>query len=143
MSIDLKKLFVELRLPVGLIAVFGALLLMFGVSLDKVVEIAGQLVGVWLCVGLLIDVLKYTHVVDDGTAGKWSAAVNLVVLAGIAAVLVNNPTYDFTNIDKQFITFAQFGTIVFGYIINVVGSKGVHGALSEGLGLTGLSLSKG
>lgn len=139
---DLKKLFAELGLPLGLIAVFGAVLTMFGVSLDRVVEIAGGLVGIWLCVGLLIDVLKYTGVIVDDSAGRWSAAINLVVLAGIAFVLATDPEFDFTNIDAQFVTLAQFVALVFGYIVNVVGAKGAHGVLAKGLGIKSLSYSK-
>ena len=106
------------------------------------VEIAGQLVGVWVCVGLLIDVLKYTGVVADDEAGKWSAGINLVVLAGIAFVLSRNPSFDFANIDAQFSTLAQFGALVFGYIVNVVGTKASHGVLAKGLGIKGLSWSE-
>ena len=99
------------------------------------------MVGTQALISLLVDVLKWSGVVDDGTAGKWSAAFNLLGLAGIAVGLYLNPDFDFSALDAQFQILAQFAVLVFGYIVQIAGSKRVHQLTVRGLGVTALSAS--
>lgn len=135
MKIDLEKLFSTLGLNIGLIAVFATVLALFGVSFDVVLTIAYGMVGLQLLISLCINVLKWAGVITDGTAGKWSAALNLVGLAVIAATLAVNPAFDFIKLDAQLVDIARFGALVFGYIVQIAGTKYVHQAVTYGLGV--------
>jgi len=141
MKIDLGNILKTLGLPVGLVVVFSAVLALFGVSLDTVLATAASLVGLWLVIGVVIDVLKLFGVVNDGTSGKWSAALNLVALAGIAVTLGLKPTFDFPAFDLQLITVAKFATLLLGYIAQMVGTKAVHTVTTQALGVRAFSFS--
>ncbi len=135
MKIDLEKLFTTLGLNIGLIAVFAAVLLFFGIPLELVVTLASSMVGLQLLIGLGIDVLKWTGVITDGTAGKWSAAFNLAGVAVIAVTLGLNPLFDFAKLDAQLIDIARFGALIFGYIVQIAGTKYAHQFVTYGLGV--------
>lgn len=141
MKIDLPVLLKTIGLPVALAAVFGGVLLLFGTTLDQVLAIAGSLVGAALLIALLIDVLKLTGAVNDGTAGKWSAAINLVVLVAIPIVLKLKPEFDFGALDAQLQTLATFGYLVFSYVVQIVSTKELHTAYTYGLGVQKMSLT--
>lgn len=141
MKLNLNEILKALAWPLGLIAVFAAVLALFGVSLDMVQAIAITMVGAQMLISLTIDVLKWAGAVDDGTSGVWSAVLNLIGLAGIAVALYLSPTFDFPALDAQFQTFAQFGVLIFGYIVQIAGSKRVHQLTVKGLGVTALKNS--
>lgn len=141
MKLNLENILKSLAWPLGLIAVFSAVLALFGVSMDLVLAIAATMVGAQALISLLVDVLKWSGVVDDGTAGKWSAAFNLLGLVGIAVGLYLNPNFDFKALDAQFQTLAQFAVLVFAYVVQIAGSKRVHQLTVKGLGVTALSAS--
>ena len=134
MKLDLPAILKALGWPVGLVGVLSAVLLLFGVSLDQVLVAATSLVGLWALLSVLIDVLKFVGVVDDGTSGKWSAALNLAALGVVAFILASNPEFDFSALDAQFQTFAQFATLILTYLINMIGTKAAHQVQVEGLG---------
>lgn len=134
MKFDLENALKTLSWPLGLIAVFSSVLLLFGVQLDAVLTIAGSMLGAQALISLLIDVLKYVGVIRDGSAGKWSAGLNLVGLAGIAVALGLYPSFDFPKLDAQFVVIAQFGSLLFGYIIQIAGTQHVHKFFTHGLG---------
>lgn len=135
MKLDLEKIFVALAWPVGLTLVFSSVLALFGVSLDMVLIVGGSMIGVQLLIGLAVDVLKWAGVVNDGTAGKWSAAFNLVAIGFISIVLGLNPLFDFAKLDAQLIDIAKFLTLIFGYVVQIAGAKRVHQFFAYGLGL--------
>ena len=142
MKINLESLLKALGWPLGLTSVFAAVLVLFGVELNIVLVIAGSMLGAQALIGLLVDVLKWTGVVQDGTAGVWSAAFHLLGLGGIAAGLYFNPAFDFPALDVQLQTIYQFLMLIFGYIIvQVAGSKRFHQATVNGLGLRVFSRS--
>ncbi len=142
MKIDLPTLLKTVGLPIALAGVFAAILLMFGLVLDQVLAIAGSLLGVALLIALLVDMLKVTGVVTDGTSGRWSAAMNLIVLLAVAVVLKVQPAFDFSAMDAQIKTLAEFGYLVLSYIVQIIGSQQLHNAYTHGLGVTKLSLTK-
>ena len=131
---DLKKIFQTLGLPLGLVAVIVALLAWIGLTLDQLAAVAVTLVGLQLMQAFLIDLLKYVGVVDDGTAGKWSAAMNLLTLIAVAVYLKFFPTFDVQAADGQLYEFAKLCIYVFAYVTQIVGTKNVHAA-ANGFGL--------
>lgn len=135
MKIDLEKLLSALGLNVGLIGVFVAVLAMFGVDLNLVLVIAGSMVGLQMLISLCINVLKWAGVLTDGVAGYWSAVLNLVGLTIIAVTLSINPAFDFAKLDVALVDIARFGALVFGYIVQIAGTKFVHIAATYGLGV--------
>lgn len=141
MKIDLPTLLKTVGLPVGLAAVFGAVLLLFGSTLDQVLAIAGSLVGLALTIALLIDVLKLTGAVSDGTSGKWSAAINLIVVVAIPVVLKFWPAFDFAGLDAQLQALAQFGYLVLSFVVQIIGTQQLHNAYTYGLGVRKFSLT--
>lgn len=112
MKFDLEKTLKTLSLPLGLVAVFSSVLLLLGVKLDTVLTIAYSMVGAQMLIALVIDVLKHVGAVSDGNAGKWSAVLNLLGLAGIAVGLGLNPGFDFPKLDASLMIVAQFGSLV-------------------------------
>lgn len=140
MKIDLGNILKILGWPIGLIAVFSSVLLLFGVQLDVALTIAGSMLGAQALISLLIDVLKFVGVIYDGNAGRWSAALNLIGLAGIALALGLYPTFDFPKLDAQLVIIAQFGALIFAYIVQLAGSRKVHQFMVQGLGIWRFSL---
>jgi hypothetical protein len=136
MKLNLESILKALAWPLGLIAVFSAVLAVFGVDLNMVLAIAVTMVGAQALISLLIDVGKWTGLVQGSTAGIWSAVLNLLGLAGIAIALYLNPNFDFSALDAQFKVFVQFAVLFFGYIVQIAGSKRVHELTVKGLGIT-------
>ena len=136
MKLNLTEILKALAWPVALIAIFSAVLLYFGISLEQVEAIAASMAGAQLLISLLVNVLKWAGVVNDGTAGKWSAAFNLLGYAAIAVSLGLYPAYDFSALDAKLVEFAQFFSLAFGYIVQIVGTKSMHLFTTRGLGVT-------
>lgn len=143
MKINLSKLWNALKLPLGALAVFSALLIWFGTPLKDVLKIIEGLAGVAALVSLGLDVLKYTGALPDGYAGKVSAVINLVLILGVASVLKLYPSFDFASVDAAVAEFAKVAGLLFAYIIQVVGSKQIHLAYVHGLGVYDFSHSSG
>ncbi len=136
MKIDLEVLLKSLGLNVVWIAVFAAVLNLFGVDLNTVIGIAVTMIGLQLLISLAVNVLKWAGVVNDGTAGKWSAALNLCGLGLIAYLLASNPAFDFAKLDAQFVDIAKFLNLLFGFVVQVAGTKYWHQSMTYGLGVT-------
>jgi len=135
MKVDLQSILKTLGLPVGLVAVFAAVLALFGVELGIVLAIAGSMFGLQAAFGLLVDVLKWAGVVAEQTAGIWSATLNLLGLAGIAITMGIYPTFDFATVDAQVLDVIKALGLVFGYIVQIAGTKGIHKFMVKGLGI--------
>lgn len=141
MKLDLATILKELGLPIGLVALFAAILGLLGVSLDHILLIVEGLIGTFALVALVIDVLKWAGVISDGNAGKWSALLNLGVLLTVTVVFKLYPDFDFGSVDAQIAEFAKVAGIVFAYIIQIVGSRRVHKAVTRGLRIPAFSHS--
>lgn len=135
MKIDLKVLLNELGLPVGLVALFAAIIGLCGVELDSIMIICEGLFGTSALIALLVNVLKWTGVVNDGTAGKWSAGFNLAVIVLVTVVFKLYPSFDFGNVDAQIAEFVRVAGIICAYIIQIVGTKRFHRTYVYGLGV--------
>jgi hypothetical protein len=134
---DLKEIFKALRLPLGLVAVIVALLAWVGLTIDQLVTVATSLIGLQLVLSVLIDVLKYVGVVNAGSAGKWSAAFNLVTLIGVAVYLKLFPGIDIYAVDNQLLELGKVLVIVFTYITQIIGTKAFHASTRMmGMGAT-------
>lgn len=143
MKIDLASVFKELGLPLGLVALFAALLGLTGVSLDAVLLIVQGLIGTFALLALLINILKWAGVVTDGNAGKWSAVANLLVLVAVSVVFKLYPEFDFTSFDAHAAELARVAGIVFAYILQIVGTKSVHRAMAYGMNIKAFSYQLG
>ena len=86
----------------------------------------GQLMGVAACIAALINVFKTFGLVKDGTAGKWSAALNLIALAALVALRLFAPQIALEQVDAQAAMLSQILLIVLGYVVQLFGSDGVH-----------------
>lgn len=135
MKINLEEIGKALGFPAAVIVLFGAVLSLFGLSIEQIVDIAGGLVGVSAAVGLVLDVLKWAGALPNGYAGKVSAAVNLGLLIVVAFVLKLYPAFDFGAADAQIGAFAQMAGVVFLYIVQLTASKQTHNLLVHGLGI--------
>jgi hypothetical protein len=138
-KLSLEDILKTLAWPLGLVAVFSAVMLLFGVELGMVLAIAGAMVGAQALISLLIDVLKWAGVIVEGAAGKWSAGLNLLGIVGIAVALAVDPSVDFPAIDSHLMIIAQFLTLVFGYIVQLVSTKRIHQFAVRGLGVQAFS----
>ena len=142
MKIDIKTMFKELGLPAALIVIFSGVLMWLGSSLDQVLKIASILVGVASLISLVVNVLKWVGVVNDGTAGKWQAALNLGILIAISGLLRINPAFDFGKLDAQAAELARVIGVVFFYVTQIITSKSVHASVTHGLGIKPFSYSR-
>lgn len=135
MKIDLESILKTLGLPIALVLVISGMLSLLGLSLVQILQIASTLVGVALLITLVINVGKWVGVVDDGTAGKWSAVLNLLALGGIGGALYFNPAFDFAAVDAQLGEFARVAGLVFVYVTQIVTSKQLHTFMSSNLNM--------
>jgi len=141
MKIDLVAMFKQLGLPTALVVLYSAVLGLFGLSLDAVLSIAEGLLGTFVLIALFVNVLKWAGVVTDGNAGNWSAVMNLIVIAIVTIIFKLYPTFDFVSIDAQIGEFANVVAIVFAYMIQIAGTKGVHLAMTKGFSIPAFSYS--
>lgn len=141
MKLDLGELLKALALPVGLVAVFAAVLSFLGLDLDQVEAIAGGMLGCQFAIALLIDVAKNTGAVDVDQAGKISAVLNILLIVGVAAVLYVNPLFDFSALDARVKVFADFIALLAGLILQLSGTQSFHNVMRKGLGIKRFSAS--
>jgi uncharacterized membrane protein YczE len=134
-----KEFFKAIGLPVGLVAVIVAVAGFVGLPLEQAVQLFGMLIGVPFVIALVIDVLKQFGVVDDGTAGKWSAVLNLIIILGLAVLLKVIPNFDVVSLDKQILELAKAVAIIVIYLIQLLGTKSAHVAYVRGLGIVRFS----
>jgi uncharacterized membrane protein YczE len=142
MSEKLKELFKAIGLPVGLIAIVVSVAAFMGLPLEQALQLFGVLVGVPFVIALVIDILKQFGVVDDGTAGKWSAVLNLIAILALAILLKFMPNFDVVSIDAKILELAKAVAIIVMYLIQLFGTKSAHVAYVRGLGIARFSSAK-
>jgi hypothetical protein len=92
-------------------------------------------------VSLVVDLLKRTGLVKDGTAGQWAAGLNLVALAGFAWYFVQSGV-SFDAVDAQLADVLKLSGLIMAYILQLSTSARVHEiGYDADLPLLGYSLS--
>ena len=102
--------------------------------MDIVLSLALQvltLVGVSAAIAAVINILKTFGLVKDGTAGGWSAALNLLALIALVTFKVLNPAVDFQQLNVQFDAFAKIALLVLSFIVQIKSSVEAHYVLSS------------
>ena len=130
-----------LGVPASLTAVIIAVLYGMGVDPEQIALIAGGLVGVPALVFLLIDVLKWAGVINDGIAGKLSAVFHFAIYAALVVQFKLHPTFDVLAFDAKVFEFVNMAVIVFGYITSLVTTKQFHVYTVKSIGISEFSLS--
>lgn len=98
------------------------------------------LIGVAAFIAFLINVLKYFGIVQDGQAQTWSAGLNLLFLCALFALNVFVPEIDVSGIDARLVQFVEFAAVVWGYLLQLFGSKLAH-EIVKGTAVIGKSYS--
>lgn len=86
--------------------------------------------GFGALIAFLINILKTFKVVKPDTAPAWSAGFNIVGLAALLVLGLISPNIDIAGIDAKVAKFVEFGVIVFGYIVQLLGSKLAHATVA-------------
>ncbi len=90
-----------------------------------------SLVGFAALIAVMINVLKLTGVVKDGSAQIWSAGLNLAGLIVLFVLKVFRPEMDLAGIDQQVGELANVAMVLIGYITQLLSSKLTHTALKN------------
>lgn len=90
-----------------------------------------SLVGVAALVAALINILKLVGLVQDATAGRWSAGINLVAFAALVAFGVFQPSLALEVLDSTAGQIAQILLFVLGYLVQIVVSPATHAQLKD------------
>ncbi len=104
-----------------------------------VVQLAGM-AGFAAVIALVVNVGKAAGWIADGQAQNWSAGLNLLLLIGLFVARVFRPDVDVQHIDSQVAGFAQIGTMILSYVIQLIASQRTHDAL-RGVPILGKSYS--
>lgn len=142
MQIKLEELLKAIGLPVGLAAIIVAVAVYFTVPLEQAFQLFGVLVGVPFVIALIVNLLKGVGVVDDGTAAKWSAGLNLLAVIGLAIALKLYPAFDFVSLDAWLLELAKAIAVIVTFILQLFGTKSAHLAYVRGLGIRRFSYSQ-
>lgn len=86
----------------------------------------GSLVGIAALVAVLINILKTFGVVADGTAGRWSAALNLIAFSALVFFAVFQPQIALEVLDGYAGQIATILLFVLGYLIQIFVSPATH-----------------
>jgi hypothetical protein len=102
-----------------------------------------SLVGVSKLIAALINVLKLVGVVQDGTAARWSAGLNLAAFIGLVIAGVFRPDMTMQILDGYAGQIASVLLFILGFVSQIVGSASAHEQLSDArVPLIGTSFSK-
>lgn len=102
--------------------------------MEIVLEIAlqiGYLVGLAALIAMLINVGKVFGIVKDGTAGSWSAGLNLVALVVLVALKLFRPDLELEKVDVELGALAQVLGLVLTLLSQIKVSDKAHGFLSH------------
>jgi len=141
MEVKIGELLKAIGLPVGIAAIIVAVAAFLGVPLDQAFTLFGLLIGVQFVIAFTVDVLKHFGVVDDGTAGKWSAGFNLVAVIGLAIALKFYPSFDYVSLDAYIYEIGKAIAILVTFILQMIGTRSAHRAYVRGLGISRFSHS--
>ena len=129
----------SLGLPVGLVALFAAVLGLFGVDLEVILNIAYGMVGAYALVSVLVDVLKWAGVVPEDQAGKFSAAGHLLIIIAVGVGYGLFPDFDYQALDADITEFLNMAALAAAWSVQVIGSKWFHYFVVDVLGIKAVS----
>lgn len=102
-----------------------------------------SLVGVSKLVTVLVNLLKLTGLVKDGTSAQWAAGFNLAAFIALVLLGVFRPDLTMELLDGYAGQIAAILLFVLGFITQIVGSKTGHDALrAANVPLIGKSFSR-
>jgi hypothetical protein len=110
-------------------------------TLDNILLVLGALVGWPAFVALVIDVLKWRGVVDDGTAPKWNLGFNLAGFLGVGILLGFFPQIDIAGWDAVVLNYVNIAAYIFTIIVQMFSATGFH-ALYKKTNIKAISFSK-
>lgn len=108
---------------------------------DQLSQMALSMGGLAAFVTVVINALKMTGVIKDGTTQTWVTGANLLVLVVLFAVKSFYPQVNFPAVDQVFGSLASVLTFALALSGQLLVSKGTHVAL-RGVPVVGTSLSK-
>jgi hypothetical protein len=141
MQIKLEELLKAIGLPVGLAVVIAALAGYFVVPMEQAFQLFGLFAGIPFVIALIINVLKQFGIITDGSAGRWSAGMNLVSIIGLSIALKFFPNFDYVSLDAYIFEIGQALVVIVTFILQLIGTKSAHRAYVYGLGISRFSLS--
>lgn len=107
---------------------------------EQIVVEVGALVGFAAFVSVVVNILKYFNVVQDGTADKWVAGFNLVGVLALYIARMLIPDWDPAIIDSALGEIAAVAGYILSFVVMLLGSKLTYTAV-RGLPLIGKSHS--
>ena len=90
-----------------------------------------SLVGMSKLNAALVNLLKLTPIVQDGTSAKWVAGFNLVAFVALVIFKVFRPDLTLDVLDGVAGQIATVVIFVLGLLVTMTGSKSMHEALKE------------
>lgn len=141
MKEQLNKALAALGIPVSITAIILAVLYTIGIDPEQIALIASGLVGIPALVFLLIDILKWAGVIDDGIAGVLSACFHLIIYAALVVQFKLYPSFDVFTMDAKVLEFAKMAGVVFAYMTSLINAKRFHAFTVNSIGIKAFSLS--
>ena len=99
-----------------------------------------SMAGFGALVGVLINVGKYFHIVQDGDAPKWNLAFQIGGLVLLFILRTFLPDIDIKGVDATLAIVAQLATMVLGLLTSLGFAKLTH-TVVKGMPLIGKSYS--
>jgi hypothetical protein len=109
----------------------------------RVIEVVvqwGTLIGAAALVSVIVNLLKSIGVVKDGTADKWVAGVNLILLCFSVGFSFFKPDMIASMLDEKYQLASEILLIFGTFISQIVGAKTTYAA-TKGLPVVGYSNS--
>ena len=94
--------------------------------MDELLVQWGALAGFAALIAFAINVLKTLGVVKEGEAPTYSAGLNLAGLVMLLVLKIYKPEVDVGELDVQVAQAVEVGVVVFGYVVQLLGSKLAH-----------------
>ena len=138
---NLESIFKTLGWPLTLVAVVASVFALFGLPYEQALLAVGALTFLPLLIALVINVGKTLGIVDDGTAGKWSAGMTLLAFVGVAFLFKLYPTFDLASLDVRLTDILKAVTVLVGYVLELVANKKAHAFYVKNLGIKAFSYS--
>lgn len=95
-------------------------------TLEQIIAVVGALVGWPALVALVIDILKYLRVVEDGTAGKWNLGFNLAAFVIVGIAIGFFPNIDIAGVDKILLEYVKLAAYIFALVVQILATRGFH-----------------